>query len=96
MKYTKVVLPILFLASIAYATVTAAYTYKEAPDTSYVDNVHYDAKLKVIVIHVHARAWFINVNQIYGLRVKDDTDIENRIKQMIGEKPEIVRLEINK
>jgi len=68
--------------------------YKEAPDRSYVDNVHYDEKLNVIVVHVHAKAWFISVDQIYGIRVNNNKDIENKIRDIMGETPEIVRLEM--
>ena len=90
----------ILLCSLALATSAGQeysnYHYKESPDASYVDDVHYDKELNVIVVHVHARAFFINVDQTYGIRVNDNTDIDKKIASIMGETPSIVRLEKTK
>lgn len=94
----KRILILTLLSSLVLVTgmATTENIYREVPDKAYIDNVHYDEKLKVIVVNVHVKAWFINVDEAYGIRVKNDVDIEKRIKQIMGEKPEIIRLQIIK
>lgn len=67
--------------------------YKIDRDNSYVDNVHYDKNLNVIVVNIHAKIFFLDVDENYGILVKgDSTKIDEELKKLLGGDIQIIHL----
>lgn len=71
--------------------------YKLDPDSSYVDNVHYDKNLGVIVINVHAKVLWMNINEAYGIIVNNNCstwniNIDEELKRVLGGEVKIIHL----
>lgn len=81
---------LLLLAIGLGAATTSGFVL--APNSNYVDEVHYDSSLRVIVFRVHAKILWWTVDEYYGLNVKDDTNINASIQNILGDKPSIVHL----
>lgn len=64
-------------------------TYEFNPDNTSVNNVKYDEQLNVVRVNIHAIVSFgfikININEWYGIKIKDKTDIEKKIKEILGD-----------
>lgn len=84
----RLLLALLLLTGVCWA----GSTFELCPDGNYVDEVHYEPELKLIVIHVHAKILWWTVNEYYGLKVEHDKDIDARMKEMLGTTPSIVHL----
>lgn len=87
----KVILTLLLMTSLASAA-TVAMHYVADPNETTVSNVHYDPDLKMVVIHVHAKVMWFHVEEIYGLKIKDDSTIEKDWLRIIGDQPEVIHL----
>jgi hypothetical protein len=85
---SKLLIAALIVSTLAFG----ATTYAPDPNETRVDNVHYDPELKMVVIHIHAHVLWFNIEEIYGLKVKDDTDIQKVWERVIGDKPDVVHL----
>lgn len=85
----KILIALLLAASLGAATVGG---FVADPNNNYIDEVHYDASLKVIVIRVHAKVLLWTVDEYYGLNIKEDKDIEKIMKEVLGDTPSIVHL----
>ena len=83
----KLILILLLLPILAYAS-----TYVLDPNTNYVDEVGYNAKLNLIVIHVHAKVLWFSIDDFYGLKVVDSKDIDSHLLRMLGPSPQIVHI----
>jgi len=89
MKRSILILLFLLLASAAIGN-----KYILSPNSTHVSDVHYDADLHLMIIHIHGKVLWFTVNEVYGLRVIDDKDIVPQMKRMLGENPQIVHLDI--
>lgn len=81
-----------FIALLALASTAFASSYVLDPNKNFVDHVHYDASLKLIVIHVHAKIFWFTLDERYGLKVEDDVDINKHLLRILGPEPTIVHL----
>ena len=89
----KILIFLSLLCGLAYASTAALKaTYVPDPNETRVENAHYDPELKMVVIHVHAKVLWFTIEEIYGLKVKDDSDIDAVWKRIIGDQPQIVHL----
>jgi hypothetical protein len=88
----KISIALLLCAGVAYASSVVAGKYTPDPNETRVDNVHYDKDLKMVIIHIHANVLWFTIEEIYGLKVKDDTDIEAVWKRIIGDRPDVLHL----
>jgi hypothetical protein len=84
----------IVLSSLLYCATN--FTYTLDPDKSYVDHVHYDKEMRLIIIQVHAHVLWMTFNEAYGIKVHSDKDIEPRLKEMMGDTVEIVHLKVIK
>jgi hypothetical protein len=88
----NILIALLCVATLAFG----ATKYIPDPNETRVENVHYDPELKMVVIHIHAHVLWFNIEEVYGLKVKDDKDIKNVWERIIGDQPEVVHLKMVK
>ncbi len=93
-KLMAVVIALSLACSVLYCS--SSFQYELNPSSDYVDNVHYDKDLRLIVVHVHAKVLWMTFNEVYGIKVDSDKDIEQRLKEIMGDNVEIVHLKIKK
>lgn len=93
-KLMVAVVSVFLACSVLYCS--SSFKYELNPNSDYVDNVHYDKDLKLIVVHVHAKVLWMTFNEVYGIKVHSDKDIEQRLVEIMGENVEIVHLKIKK
>lgn len=87
----KILLIILLLTPFVYGA-----TYIEKPSGVWAEEVHYNEELKCIVVRVHARFFFISIDRVYGIKVKDPVGAKQKVESTVGSNPIIVELSRNK
>ena len=92
MKCLKIAL-LVALVSSALAAIPEE-KYKECPSNVTVESVRYDKKIPAIVVHVHAKVFFFNIDKIYAIKVKNGKTIEKSLDVILGQHPEVVELEV--
>ncbi len=85
---------ILLVLSLLISGLCLASTGKFAadPNNSYADEIHYDKSIHMIVIHVHAKALWFHIDEFYGLKIKDDKNINKVMVDTLGNTPEVIHL----
>lgn len=79
----------LLLTSLCVATTGA---FVADPNTTYADDIHYDAKIHMVVIHIHAKILWFKLDEFYGLKVVNDKNINTLMFDTLGKNPEVVHL----
>ena len=82
---------LLLISSLAIAS-SVGGKYILDPNETRVTDVHYNAELHMVVIHIHAKVLWFEIEEIYGLKVKDDTDIDATWRRIIGDQPDVIHL----
>lgn len=89
MKYKKTILVVILLIS---SLCLAAGDFIASPNETYADDIHYDASLHMIIIHVHAKALWFNIDDFYGLHIKNDKNIDKVMNDVLDTPPQIIHL----
>jgi hypothetical protein len=88
----RLLLVLFLLSSVAYCSAR----YIEKPSDVWVEDVHYDSDLNEIIVHAHADFLFFNIDKIYGIKLKDNTNAAETVDRMLGATPKISELRMLK